>query len=309
MPNPLPTDFTWPNGARLALSIVVNVEEGAEMNILDGDAGPEPVDELGAVPRKPIRVHGNEFNYQYGVNAGAPRVLRLLRERQLPATATAAALALERAPDLARQLVADGHEVACHGHRWVHQFRMDEAEERTFIRAAWRSIEATAGTRPRGWLSRFLHTENTQRLLLEEGFAYHMDDYSGDLPFWKWVDCGAAGGKPLLMVPYALDTNDMKMWSAPSLTPRQWAEYAIDSFDWLVKEAAALGPRMMSLGLHLRIIGRPGRIGALQRVLDHAGGRKDVWAATRSMIAAAYADAAPPPQEEELAQPPGKTPP
>ena len=293
MPNQLPADFTWPNGARLALSIVVNVEEGAEMNVLDGDAGPEPVDELGAIPRKPIRVHGNESNYQYGINAGAPRVLRLLRERELPATATAAALALERAPELAGQLVADGHEVACHGHRWVHQFRMDEAEERAFIGDAWRSIEATTGARPLGWLSRFLHTDNTQRLLLEEGFTYHMDDYSDDLPFWKWVDCGAKGKRPLLILPYALDSNDMKMWTAPSLTPRQWAEYAIDGFDWLVKEAAALGPRMMSLGLHLRIIGRPGRIGALQRVLDHAAGRKDVWAASRKMIAAAYADAVP----------------
>ena len=294
MLNHLPADFTWPNGTRLALSIVVNVEEGAEMNILDGDVGPEPVDELGAIPRKPIRVHGNESNYQYGINAGAPRVLGLLRERELPATATAAALALERAPALAGQLVADGHEVACHGHRWVHQFRMDEAEEHSFIRDAWRSIKATTGTRPLGWLSRFLHTENTQRLLLEEGFTYHMDDYSDDLPFWKWVDCGPRGKQPLLILPYALDTNDMKMWNAPSLTPRQWAEYAIDSFDWLVKEAAALGPRMMSLGLHLRIIGRPGRIGALQRVLDHVGGRKDVWVATRRMIATAYADAAPP---------------
>ena len=292
MPNQLPADFTWPNGARLALSIVVNVEEGAEMNVLDGDAGPEPVDELGAIPRKPIRVHGNESNYRYGINAGAPRVLRLLRERELPATATAAAVALERAPELAGQLVADGHEVACHGHRWVHQFRMDEAEERAFIHDAWRSIEATAGTRPVGWLSRFLHTDNTQRLLLEEGFTYHMDDYSDDLPFWQWVDCGPGGKQPLLILPYALDSNDMKMWTAPSLTPRQWAEYAIDGFDWLVKEAA-LGPRMMSLGLHLRIIGRPGRIGALQRVLDHVAGRKDVWAATRKMIATAYADAVP----------------
>ena len=294
MSSQLPKDFTWPNGARLALSIVVNVEEGAEMNILDGDVGPEPVDELGAVPRKPIRVHGNESNYQYGINAGAPRVLRLLREREMPATATAAALALERAPELARQLVADGHEVACHGHRWVHQFRMDEAEERAFIQDAWRSIEATTGTRPVGWLSRFLHTENTQRLLLEEGFTYHMDDYSDDLPFWKRVDCGRQGSQPLLILPYALDSNDMKMWTAPSLTPRQWAEYAIDSFNWLAKEAGALGPRMMSLGLHLRIIGRPGRIGALQRVLDHVGGRKDVWATTRRMIATAYADAVPP---------------
>lgn len=286
-------DFVWPNGARLALSIVLNVEEGAEMNIRDGDPGPEPVDELGAIPRRPIRVHGNESNYQYGIRAGAPRVLRLFRERSMPLTAAAAALALERAPEIARQLVADGHEVACHGHRWVHQFRMEEAEERTFIRNAWQSVEASTGVRPVGWLSRFLHTENTRRLLAEEGFLYHMDDYSDDLPRWDRVDCGAGRSKPLLILPYALDSNDMKMWTAPSLRPRAWAEYAIDGLDWLAEEARRHGPRMMSLGLHLRIIGRPGRIGALQRVLDRAGGRRDVWIATRRAIAEAYAAAVP----------------
>ena len=263
------------------------------MNIRDGDRGPEPVDELGAIPKRPLRVHGNESNYRYGIQAGAPRILRLLEARTLPVTVAAAALALERAPELARQLVADGHEIACHGHRWVHQFRMEEADERNFIRAAWRSIEATAGRRPVGWLSRFLHTENTQRLLLEQGFTYHMDDYSRDLPFWREVDCGEGPRKPLLMLPYALDSNDMKLWNAPSLTPRDWAQYAIDSFDWLLDEAQALGPRMMSLGLHLRIIGRPGRIGALRRVLDHVARREDVWVATRRDIAAAYAAAAP----------------
>ncbi len=294
----LPSDFTWPNGAGLALSIVLNVEEGAEMNIRDGDRTPEPVDELGAIPKRPMRVHGNESNYRYGIEAGAPRILRLLAARALPVTVTAAALALERAPELARQLVAAGHEIACHGHRWVHQFRMEEDEERTFIRTAWRSMETTLGQRPVGWLSRFLHTENTQRLLLEQGFTYHMDDYSRDLPFWRAVDCGEGVRKPLLMLPYALDSNDMKLWSAPSLTPRDWAQYAIDSFDWLLDEAQTLGPRMMSLGLHLRIIGRPGRMGALRRVLDHVAGRQDVWVATRKDIAAAFAAAAPWPAAE-----------
>ena len=172
---------------------------------------------------------------------------------------------------------------------------MEEAEERRFIRDAWQSIEATAGTRPVGWLSRFLHTDNTQRLLIEQGFRYHMDDYSGDMPFWKLVDCADQGRKPLLIVPYALDTNDMKMWTAPSLSPRDWAAYAIDTYDWLVREAHRAGPRMMSLGLHLRIIGRPGRIGALERFLDHVRGRGDVWVATRQAIASAYGAAVPAP--------------
>ncbi|MDE0364182.1 MAG: polysaccharide deacetylase family protein [Gammaproteobacteria bacterium] len=292
----LPRDFAWPNGARLALSIVVNVEEGAEMNVRDGDAAPEPVDELGAIPRRPMRVHGNESNYRYGIEAGAERVLGLLEQRDMAFTVTAAALALERAPDLARRLVDADCEIACHGYRWVHQFRMEEDEEHRFIRDAWQSIERTAGSRPVGWLSRFLHTDNTQRLLVEEGFTYHMDDYSGDLPFWKRVDCGDEGHRPLLIVPYALDTNDMKMWTAPSLSPRDWAAYAIDTYDWLAREAREAGPRMMSLGLHLRIIGRPGRIGALERFLDHVHGHDDVWVATRQQIANAYAAAVPEPE-------------
>ncbi len=292
----LPEDFTWPNGSRLALSIVVNIEEGAEMNILDGDASPEPVDELGAIPRRPMRVHGNESNYRYGLDAGAPRVLGLLEQRGLSFTATAAALALERAPELAQRLTGMDCEVACHGHRWVHQFRMEETEERQFIRDAWQSIERTVGTRPLGWLSRFLHTDNTRRLLVEEGFVYHMDDYSGDLPFWAQVDCGEAGQRPLLILPYALDTNDNKMWTAPSLSPRNWAAYAIDTFDWLAREARDTAPRMMSIGLHLRIVGRPGRIGAFEWFLDHVKGHADVWVATRKQIADAYAAAVPVPK-------------
>ena len=291
----LPRDFTWPDGNRLALSIVVNVEEGAEMNVRDGDAAPEPVDELGAIPRRPMRVHGNESNYRYGIEAGAARILGLLDRRNMAFTATAAALALERAPDLARCLVDTDCEIACHGYRWVHQFRMEEDEERQFIRDAWQTIERISGTRPVGWLSRFLHTDNTRRLLLEQGFTYHMDDYSGDMPFWKRVDCGEKGHRPLLIVPYALDTNDMKMWTAPSLSPRDWATYAMDSFDWLAREAGEAGPRMMSLGLHLRIVGRPGRIGALERFLDHVASRGNVWVATRVAIATAYSVAVPAP--------------
>ena len=294
--NGLPSDFSWPNGARLALSIVVNVEEGAEMNIADGDPGPEPVDELGSIPRRPVRVHGNESNYRYGIDVGAPRVFGMLAERDLPATATAAALALERAPLLAKRLVREGHEVACHGYRWVHQYRMEEAAERDFIRRARDSIEATAGVRPVGWLSRFLHTDATRRILAEEGFLYHMDDYSADLPFWDTVETSTGERRPILIVPYAVDSNDIKMWTAPSLTPRDWAIYAIDTFDWLAEEADRDGACMMSLGLHLRIVGRPGRAGALRRILDHVVERGKVWVATRRDIAAAYAAAVPAPE-------------
>jgi peptidoglycan/xylan/chitin deacetylase (PgdA/CDA1 family) len=269
----------WPGDARIALSIVVNVEEGSEMSVAEGDRGPEPVDELGVALKKPIRNYGNESNYRYGLKAGAPRVMRLLDEHGVKATFTAAALSLERAPELARAVVAGGHEVCSHGWRWVHQFHMKEDEERAFIAKAVESIARTTGRPPVGWLSRYLLTANTRRLLAEAGFLYHMDDYSDDLPFWD-----RAGGKPILVLPYALDSNDMKMWVAPALTPADWLQYAIDSFDWLYREGAG-EPKMMSLGLHLRIIGRPGRIGYFERFLQHVRKHDKVWLATREEIA------------------------
>ncbi|NWG69985.1 MAG: polysaccharide deacetylase family protein [Parvularculaceae bacterium] len=289
-------DFRWPDGSKLALSVVVNVEEGAEQNIRDGDRGPEPVDELSVHVAKPIRMHGNESNYQYGVKAGFPRVLKLLDRYAVRATWTAAALALERAPQIAEAIRRRGDEPCCHGWRWAHQYWMKEDAERDFIRRGLSSIEQTCGRRPVGWLSRYLHTDNTRRLLSEEGVLYHMDDYSDDFPFWDVVET-AAGPRAMLVMPYALDSNDMKMWIAPSLTPRDWAQYAIDSFDQLRREAEEEGARFMSLGLHLRIIGRPGRIGALERFLAHIAKSGDAWIATREEIARAFAAACPPPKE------------
>ena len=278
----------WPGGARLALSLVVNVEEGSEMSIAEGDRGPEAVDELGITLKKAMRNYSNESNYRYGLKAGAPRIMRLLEDFAMPATFTAAALSLERAPELTRRIVAGGHEVCSHGWRWIHQFHMDEAQEREFIAKAVRSIEASTGSRPSGWLSRYLLTDNTRRLLVEAGFSYHMDDFSDDLPFWDHVD-----GKPILILPYALDSNDMKMWTDAALTPRQWLEYAIDTFDWLYREGAE-DPKMMSLGLHLRIIGRPGRIGMLEQFLQHVRRHDKVWIATRQQIATHWAQHFPP---------------
>ena len=279
----------WPGRARLAMSFVVNVEEQSEYSVAAGDKAPEPVDELGVTLKRPVRNYGNESNYLYGIKAGAPRVLALLQEHGIAATFTAAAVSLERAPELARTIAAQGHEVCAHGHRWIHQFQMDEAAERRFIADAVASIERTTGSRPFGWLSRYLLTPNTRRLLIEAGFSYHMDDYSDDQPFWD-----ASAGKPIVVLPYALDSNDMKFWSAPALTPRQWLDYAIDTFDVLYREGAA-APRMMSLGVHLRIIGRPGRIGALEGFIRHVRRHPDVWIATRLAIAKTFAAQVPPP--------------
>ncbi|MFM7531327.1 MAG: polysaccharide deacetylase family protein [Rubrivivax sp.] len=291
-----PLHWSWPEGARLALSIVVNVEEGSQYSVAEGDPFPEPVDELGVLIKKPVPMHGNESNYRYGIVEGAPRILALLDRQGMPATWTAAAQALERAPRLAAAIRGRGDETCSHGWRWVHQFRLKEEEEREFIRRAVRSIEASTGTRPVGWLSRYLHTDSTRRLLQEEGFLYHMDDYSADTPFW---DAVPGSNRAMVIVPYALDSNDMKMWVAPAYTPDLWLKYACDTFDQLLAEGGQPGvpPRMMSLGLHLRIIGRPGRIRALQAFLEHVAHARGVWVTTRRAIAEHFASQVPPPAE------------
>lgn len=276
----------WPNGARLAMSVVVNVEEGSESTIADGDKGPEQVDELGISMKKPIRMHGNESNYEYGIREGWPRIHKLLKKYDITATFTAAALSLERAPEIADAIREGGHEACSHGYRWVHQFYMSEEKERDFIRKAVETIQKTTGQRPYGWLSRYMHTENTRRLLQEEGFTYHMDDYSADAPFWSNVE---GSDQKMVIVPYALDSNDMKFWTSPSLTPEAWLEYAKNSFDVLYEEGAEQ-PRMMSLGLHLRIIGRPGRIWALEEFFKYITSKPDVWITTRKAIADCFAE-------------------
>jgi peptidoglycan/xylan/chitin deacetylase (PgdA/CDA1 family) len=280
--------FSLPQDKRLAMSFVVNVEEGSEQSIASGDKGPEPVDELGVALKIPIRNYANESNYLYGIKAGAPRVMSLLQKFGFKCTFTAAAVSLEKAPQLAQAITAQGHEVCSHGHRWVHQFSYKEEREREFIRKAAESIRSTTGERPYGWLSRYLHTENTRRLLVEEGYFYQMDDYSDDLPRWEYVDVGGTQ-RGIVIVPYALDTNDMKFWLAPGYTPQQWLDYAVATFDQLYEEGASQ-PKVMSLGLHLRIIGRPGRIGALASLMQHAAARKDVWVTSRLSIARRFAE-------------------
>ncbi len=272
----------WPDNAVCALSIVVNVEEGSEMTVARGDRGMEPVDELGIHIKSPIRNYGNESNYLYGIKAGAPRIVALLDKYAVRASWTVAAMSLENHPEIAAAIRARGDEAVSHGWRWVHQFKMDEATERDFIARATASIEASTGTRPYGWLSRYFHTDNTRRLLIEAGYDYHMDDYSGDVPF---LDTATIPGRPIAIVPYQLDTNDMKMWTDPAYTPRHWLDYARDSFDRIYAEGLAGNPRLMSLGLHLRIIGRPGRIGALEAFLEHVAAHDRVWIAHRRDIA------------------------
>jgi len=273
----------WPNAARVALSLVVNVEEGSERSIVRGDSGMEAVDELGMFLKDPIRNYANESNYEFGLNVGAPRILAMLARHGMRSTWTVCGQALEAAPELAKAITAAGHEACSHGYRWQFQHKMDEARERAFIAQSADSIEATTGQRPRGWLSRYFSTDNTRRLLAEAGFTYHMDDFSDEAPFWD-----APGGKPIVVVPYQLDTNDMKMWPHPGYTARDWLDYLVDSFDLLHREGEAT-PRLMSVGVHLRIIGRPGRAAAFDRFLQHVASKDRVWVATRLEIADHFA--------------------
>jgi len=276
----------WPHDARIAVSLVVNVEEGSERSLIRGDSGMEAVDELGMFVKGPIRNHSNESNYLFGIKEGAPRIMRLLNQYSCPATWTVCGQSLEQAPDLARAITASGHEACSHGYRWQFQYKMDEDQERDFIRRAVASIETTTGQRPLGWLSRYLPSDNTRRLLAEEGFFYHMDDFSAETPFWD-----TSGERKIIVIPYQLDTNDMKMWSDPAYTARAWADYLIDSFDMLYAEGAG----MMSIGIHLRITGRPGRAACFERFLRHITTRPNVWIATRLDIARHFAAQTRPP--------------
>jgi len=283
--DPAPANFTWPNDAKLALTIVVNVEEGAERGLLNGDKNNEPVDELVTGLKAPIRVHGNESNYQYGINRGAPRVLRELDAAGLPATWTVCAQALEKAPWIADALMARGDEPCSHGYRWLFTAFMDKDKEAEFVAKGTDSIETTCGRKPVGYLSRYLHTDHLRRTLADQGYLYHMDDYSDDFPRWHVFEDGAK----IIVLPYAVDSNDMKFWLSPSFTAQMWLDYAKRTFDELLAESASEGARMMSLGLHLRIIGRSGRIWALREFLDYVKDRDDVWVTTRENLAKHFA--------------------
>ncbi|MBV8424001.1 MAG: allantoinase PuuE, partial [Candidatus Eremiobacteraeota bacterium] len=265
----------WPNGARLALQIVMNYEEGSEYAIGEGDATSEtylsevPGATLGPGKRDLIV----ESIYEYGSRAGFWRLMRLFEERKLHVTVFGAALALERNPQAAAAIRDAGHEVCSHGWRWIGFHDMPEDEERAQMRRAIASLEKTVGERPYGWYCRYAPSLNTRRLVVEEGgFLYDSDAYNDDLPYWVQVS-----GKDHLVIPYTLDVNDMKFSVAPGFaSPSGYFEYMRDAFDVLYKEGAS-APKMMSVGLHCRLAGRPGRAAALERFLDHVLAHDDVW--------------------------------
>ena len=272
----------WPNDARIARQFVINYEEGAENCILNGDAASEAFlsEMVGTAARPGVRHMSMEWLYEYGSRAGFWRLRRLFVERGLTATVFAVGLALERNPQAAQAMVDAGFEIASHGWRWIDYQYVDEATEREHIGLAVRAIERVTGARPLGWYTGRCGP-NTRRLVAEYGgFLYDADSYADDLPYWELV-----GGKPQLIVPYTLDTNDMRFVAPQGFNSGdQFFSYLKDAFDVLYAEGAQR-PKMLSIGLHCRIAGRPGRTAALARFLDYVKQHEDVWVCRRIDIA------------------------
>ena len=273
-------DAQWPRRARVAVSFVVNVEEGAELSLSAGDERNESVyevaDEVTGVPDACMETH-----FEYGTRAGYWRIMDVLERFGVTATLSACGRALEVSPWLAADAVRRGHEIAAHGYRWERHAHMTEDDERAVIARTVTAITAAAGARPVGWHTRSTPSPHTRRLLVEDGFLYDSDAYSDDLPFFVDV-----GGRAHVVIPYSFDTNDMHFHQGRQrfVTAGDFAEYVIDAFDTLWREGGTT-PKMLSIGLHLRMIGRPGRIRGLERVLEHMRDKGAIWFARRDAIA------------------------
>lgn len=272
----------WPDQARIAISFVLNYEEGGERCILHGDNESEAfLSELpGAQPLPKVRHMSMESCYEYGSRAGVWRLLKLFNKYDIPLTIFAVAMAIERHPEVAKAMVDAGHEICSHGLRWIDYQYMDEAEEREHLLRAIDIIKQVTGERPLGWYTGRTGP-NTRKLVMEEGgFMYDSDSYDDDLPYWLDNQ-----GKGHLVIPYTLDVNDMRFATAQGFNSgEQFFQYLKDSFDTLYAEGEE-APKMMSVGLHCRLAGRPGRIAALERFLSYARSHEKVWFSRRIDIA------------------------
>ena len=273
----------WPGNAKIALQIVLNYEEGSEYSIPDGDDTSEIYlrEVPGSSMGKGMRDLQVESVYEYGSRAGFWRLMRLFKAKNIPVTIFGAALALERNPAAVEAIVDAGYDVCCHGWRWIGYHLLDEAEEREHIKKAVASLKKLTGDRPLGWYCRYAPSLNTRRLIVEEGgFLYDSDAYNDDLPYWVEVE-----GKSHLIIPYTLDNNDMKYCVAPGFNSgNDFYTYLKDAFDVLYTEGET-SPKMMSVGLHARLAGKPGRIAALARFIDYVQNRDRVWICRRLDIA------------------------
>ena len=284
-----PPHARWPAGARVAVQFVLNYEEGGENCVLHGDPASETfLSEIVGAQAFPARHLSMESLYEYGSRAGVWRILRLFRERRLPLTVFGVAMALSRHPAVVDAFVADGHEIASHGWRWISYQDVPEDVEREHMARAVETIARLAGRPPEGWYTG-RDSANTRRLVAEHGgFVYSADSYADDLPYYASVRT-ARGETPLLIVPYTLDANDMRFATAQGFnTGEQFFTYLKDTFDALYAEGDPAGldaPKMMSVGLHCRLAGRPGRAAALARFLDYVQRHDAVWVARRIDIA------------------------
>lgn len=284
----------WPNRARIALQFVLNYEEGGENNVLHGDAASETfLSEIIGAAAFPMRHLSMESIYEYGSRAGLWRLLRMFEERRLPLTVFGVAMALQRNPEAVAAFQQLGHEIACHGLRWISYQNVDEATERAHMREAMAIIQDMTGAAPQGWYTG-RDSPNTRKLVVEHGgFRYDSDYYGDDLPFWQEVAHTDASGTPALqphlVVPYTLDTNDMRFAAMQGFNSgTQFFDYLKDAFDVLYAEGDPDGlnqPKMLSIGLHCRLVGRPGRAAALARFLDYVQGHEHVWITRRIDIA------------------------
>ncbi|WP_432474210.1 allantoinase PuuE [Amphritea sp. HPY] len=272
----------WPDQARIAISFVLNYEEGGERCILHGDNESEAfLSEMpGAQSLSGVRNMSMESCYEYGSRAGVWRLLKLFNKYEIPLTIFAVAMAVERHPEVARAMAAAGHEICSHGYRWIDYQYTSEAEEREHLNKAIEIITQVTGNRPDGWYTG-RNSPNTRNLVMEEGgFLYDSDAYDDDLPYW--VDNNGTGH---LVIPYTLDTNDMRFATQQGFNSgEQFYQYLKDSFDTLYAEGAD-APKMLSIGLHCRLIGRPARIAALERFIAYAKSHEQVWFTRRVDIA------------------------
>ncbi|MWV17844.1 allantoinase PuuE [Pseudomonas sp. L-22-4S-12] len=275
----------WPGDAHIALSFVLNYEEGGERCILHGDGESETFlsEMVAAQPLPGARHMSMESLYEYGSRAGVWRLLRLFRAESIPLTIFAVAMAAQRHPEAIRAMVADGHEICSHGLRWINYQDMPEAEERAHMAEAIRILTALTGQRPLGWYTGRTGP-NTRRLVMEEGgFLYDSDTYDDDLPYWEKH---TPHGQPHLVIPYTLDTNDMRFTQAQGFNSGDdFFTYLKDAFDVLYAEGQAGAPKMLSIGMHCRLLGRPARLAALQRFIAYVKDHERVWCARRVDIA------------------------
>ena len=286
---PNPPVVEWPNGARIAVSVVVNYEEGSEYSTLDGDPAGETMGESPSPVPVGDRDLANESFFEYGSRVGVWRILNILEEYDTKATFYCCAQALERNPEVGPEIVRRGHEVFGHGNRWEEYYKMDRETERDAIRKAVESLTRTTGQRPLGWYTRYGPSVNTRELVVEEGgFVYDCNAYNDDLPYYTDVK-----GKKWLVIPYSLEVNDTRFWRGGMSKPDDFFQTAKNSFDLLYEEGVT-HPKMMSVGLHCRIIGRPSRAPALRQFLEYARSKPGVWLTRRIDIARWWQEKYPP---------------